>query len=183
MALIICPECGNKVSDKAKVCVHCGYPLEEVDLSEQLTDIASDEKKCVINNIEYDLLPVFNLVEEGNFVQAVVFLKKILNDSISIGNIVNIIEYIDMYKEVPKEYEIRNFSKEEDQDLAYEILFKKPSTNNKIQTDKSIKCPTCGSSDIKKITVGQKVTNIALFGLFGNKRTKQFHCENCGYEW
>ena len=29
MALIICPECGGTVSDKASVCVHCGYPLHD----------------------------------------------------------------------------------------------------------------------------------------------------------
>ena len=29
MALIRCPECGKEVSDKAKQCVHCGYPLED----------------------------------------------------------------------------------------------------------------------------------------------------------
>lgn len=28
MALISCPECGNKVSDKSKTCVHCGSPLQ-----------------------------------------------------------------------------------------------------------------------------------------------------------
>ena len=26
MALINCEECGNSISDKAKVCPHCGYP-------------------------------------------------------------------------------------------------------------------------------------------------------------
>ena len=29
MAMIQCPECGKEVSDKAKACVHCGYPLED----------------------------------------------------------------------------------------------------------------------------------------------------------
>lgn len=29
MALIKCPECGKDISDKAKVCIHCGYPLDE----------------------------------------------------------------------------------------------------------------------------------------------------------
>ena len=29
MALIKCPECGLDVSDKAEVCIHCGYPLHE----------------------------------------------------------------------------------------------------------------------------------------------------------
>jgi len=27
MALIKCPECQKEVSDKAKDCIHCGYPL------------------------------------------------------------------------------------------------------------------------------------------------------------
>ena len=27
MALIICPECGKQISNKAKACVHCGNPL------------------------------------------------------------------------------------------------------------------------------------------------------------
>lgn len=29
MALIECPECGGKVSDKAPACIHCGFPLNE----------------------------------------------------------------------------------------------------------------------------------------------------------
>lgn len=31
MALIKCPECGKEVSDKAKECIHCGYPLKNHD--------------------------------------------------------------------------------------------------------------------------------------------------------
>ena len=27
MALITCPECGNKVSDLAPMCPNCGYPI------------------------------------------------------------------------------------------------------------------------------------------------------------
>ena len=30
MALMICPECGGQVSDKAHACPHCGYPIEEL---------------------------------------------------------------------------------------------------------------------------------------------------------
>ncbi len=41
MALIKCPECGNNVSNKAKYCIHCGYPdLEdgEIELSDHSPD-------------------------------------------------------------------------------------------------------------------------------------------------
>ena len=30
MALMLCPECGGQVSDKAHTCPHCGYPIEEL---------------------------------------------------------------------------------------------------------------------------------------------------------
>lgn len=45
------------------------------------------------------------------------------------------------------------------------------------------KCPTCNSTNIKKVSTTSKVVNTAVFGLFGTKRFKQFHCNNCGYEW
>lgn len=45
------------------------------------------------------------------------------------------------------------------------------------------KCITCGSANIVKISATSKVVNVAMFGLFGNKRKKTFHCKNCGYEW
>ena len=33
MPLINCPDCGKEVSDKAKACIHCGCPLEELQKS------------------------------------------------------------------------------------------------------------------------------------------------------
>lgn len=32
MALIKCPECGKEVSDKAKTCINCGCPMEEMNI-------------------------------------------------------------------------------------------------------------------------------------------------------
>lgn len=31
MALIKCPECGKEISNKAKMCIHCGYPMDEYE--------------------------------------------------------------------------------------------------------------------------------------------------------
>ena len=45
------------------------------------------------------------------------------------------------------------------------------------------KCPTCKSTNLKKISVTSKAVNTAVFGIFGTKRNKTFHCNNCGYEW
>lgn len=39
MALIKCPECGKEISDKAKTCIHCGYPIENKNLdNNSMTD-------------------------------------------------------------------------------------------------------------------------------------------------
>lgn len=48
MALIICKECGHEVSDKAKVCPNCGYPIYKnvpTDKSEDNITIISDRQK------------------------------------------------------------------------------------------------------------------------------------------
>lgn len=47
----------------------------------------------------------------------------------------------------------------------------------------TIKCPTCGSPDCERISGATKAVNAAAFGLYGNKRNKQFRCNNCKYMW
>lgn len=44
-------------------------------------------------------------------------------------------------------------------------------------------CPTCNSTNIKKISAGAKAVSVGLFGIFSQKVKHQFHCNNCGYEW
>ena len=36
MALIQCPECGQQISDKAKVCIHCGFELPKMETNKEL---------------------------------------------------------------------------------------------------------------------------------------------------
>lgn len=45
------------------------------------------------------------------------------------------------------------------------------------------KCPTCGSTNIKKISVTSKVAGAAMFGLLSRTARSQFCCNNCGYKW
>ena len=39
MSLIKCPECGKEISDKSKVCIHCGFPLHEEPVKEKPIEI------------------------------------------------------------------------------------------------------------------------------------------------
>lgn len=45
------------------------------------------------------------------------------------------------------------------------------------------KCPTCGSTKIKKISTASKIVGASLFGLLSKNATSQFKCDNCGYKW
>ena len=60
--------------------------------------------------------------------------------------------------------------------------------SNSVETTKKVeefvpKCPTCQSTNIKKISVTSKAGSVALWGLFSQKVKKQWHCNSCGSEW
>ena len=56
MALVKCSECGKQVSDQAKVCVHCGCPIEKKQFCPECGKEVSDKATvcptcgCPINN-------------------------------------------------------------------------------------------------------------------------------------
>lgn len=45
------------------------------------------------------------------------------------------------------------------------------------------KCPTCGSTNIEKISVGKKALGGAMFGIFSSNIRNTMHCKNCGAKW
>lgn len=48
MALIVCPECGGKLSDKADFCPHCGY--NQFKREEKIADYVNCEEKNIYDN-------------------------------------------------------------------------------------------------------------------------------------
>lgn len=45
------------------------------------------------------------------------------------------------------------------------------------------KCPTCQSTNIKKISSTKRAAHGFMFGIFSKTAFSQFECENCGYKW
>lgn len=51
------------------------------------------------------------------------------------------------------------------------------------QSDNHPKCPTCGSTNIEKISVGKKLGGGFLFGIFSSDVRNTMHCRDCGAKW
>ena len=92
MALIICPECNNQVSDKAQSCIHCGYPLQK-----QINTV------CIIKGQPYDLSSVLDAMSnnENQFVLSRMVLE---NTNLQMGDGLNLGFIIYDKKEIPQIY-------------------------------------------------------------------------------
>ena len=45
------------------------------------------------------------------------------------------------------------------------------------------KCPTCGSTNIEKISTTKKALGFVAVGVFSSNFGKTMHCKQCGYKW
>lgn len=76
------------------------------------------------------------------------------------------------------------------QDNPIEFQLKMAQFKNQVQQQKSVtsssnkpKCPTCGSTNIKKISGTKRWLSTGLFGLASSNIGKNMCCQNCGYKW
>ena len=53
-----------------------------------------------------------------------------------------------------------------------------------LKDSNKLKCPACGSLDIEKISLKNKIGSAALIGIFSiGHISKTFKCESCGFKW
>ena len=45
------------------------------------------------------------------------------------------------------------------------------------------KCPTCGSANVKKISLSKKAFGGAMFGVYSSNVWNTMECKNCGAKW
>ena len=155
MALIICPECRKEINDKSEMCIHCGYPLINYT--------------CKINGKEYNLKDELSmaLVNNDDWIKAIGSLRRKTSLTLSDGK--ELIELMKSTKSVPNEF-VPKYSLED------RSKYENKSSN-------IITCPYCHSTNTSKISTTAKVVNIALFGIFGQKRKHQWHCNNCNSDF
>lgn len=101
-------------------------------------------------------------------------------------------EYIMDIKRISNDSDfVQAMSKLHDDDpIEYQLKMSQFKANLKQQESSKTKeeynhpkCPTCGSTNIEKISLGKKAVGGALFGLFSSNVKKSMHCKSCGYKW
>lgn len=188
MAIIICPECNNKISEYADLCPNCGFQLQKYLKENHFTNIKGVLvcPKCA--NIYNGLDEKFGMPQRLKCEYCGTFVIQTNENNEGMFKLCNDQENFDKKCiELAKQYGNNQFDKTAF-DNRYVSMRKSVQDfldKDKKQTQQSNipKCPTCNSTNIHKISVTSKAINAGMFGLFGNKRKKQFHCDNCGYEW
>lgn len=58
------------------------------------------------------------------------------------------------------------------------------AAKKRIENEKNVpKCPTCGSTNVNKISTAKKAAGFVAVGVFSSNFGKTMECKNCGYKW
>lgn len=213
MALINCPECGKEVSDKSKQCIHCGYPINNIESKKYNINVIaypeyldknhkdyehyeSIKRTVVISEISRNLrYKMSSLLIENDYIENR-FKEKGNNTGLRKFKGPPYTAFYNLSKECAEFVgDIIKNSKFDKKALQIEIVESDDISNQddsllqdefekyKLRKESLIKCPTCGSTNTQKISTTSKVVGAATFGLFSKTARSQFKCNHCGYKW
>lgn len=173
MALIICPECGGKISDQADKCIHCGYPLKKINKISLKCD--KENNMYVYKNNLYNLTELVNYLKNNTFAEyemdlptwkeARLILRRICPD-ISEGD--RLINYIKTNRSIPDK-ELKNTTN----NIHYSSTPRPSAPTNQVR------CPKCGSTSIATEKRGFDL----MWGFLGSEWVTYNVCQKCGHRW
>lgn len=68
------------------------------------------------------------------------------------------------------------------EEKEYRNRLNMPSSYKAKESNKP-KCPTCGSTNVKKISTGKKAIGFATVGIFSSNFGKTYECLQCKHKW
>lgn len=195
MSKVFCPECGKILSQYAETCPDCSFPIAKYVKDANLTDFSKTFvcPKCgywsAMNSIageimcEYCHLPMFQTDEDGDVtLKATLNMKSNEEKDAYIYSLLERCGKTDEYSEEAHQNfrrKLHEWAEEERKKPSQPVSQQQstPSSTNQPH------CPTCGSTDIIKISAAKKAVGAGLFGLLSKTAKSQFECKNCGYKW
>lgn len=204
MALINCPECGKEnVSDSAECCPVCGYPVKKHFDEIRQKKEEQEEYENRVNAVSMPTKPKFNkwafyfgimvLILGGLIILYYLFnaILGIISLRTGIAAIILILllfggmgglfitsVYID-YNHAMDKYNLalKNFKEYQRHIIALEDI------NKQKKRTVVVKCPNCGSTNVEKISTGERILSVFGLGLASGKIGKQYYCKDCNYKW
>lgn len=201
--LTVCRNCKNVFPHETGRCPKCNAPAPslpheyEVErakiLSEKEAAVKADQEKT--NSMRAIGTISFFVIFLGIFLwitQVIPIIYGIAVTAISVAVFVVVlkrlpttsVEYDIRLKELDEKYQV---TPKECEELINAYIHERqvhPKQPPKVVDEThAVKCPTCGSTDCERISTASKAVDAAAFGLYGNKRNKQFRCRNCKYMW
>ena len=161
--LIKCPECGKDVSNMAAICMNRGFPIGKVDLR-------PNKNVCIIDGVAWDLTEIVENFDNKDYRPAKFLAEKCglqLRDAVKLGN------NIWFTRQVPKEHNSGD-------ELQYEAEAGQLRGGG---GSTGVCCPSCKSTDVKRIDAIDRTVSVGLLGLGSKKIAKSFECRHCGYTW
>ncbi len=188
MAMIICPECKEQISQYAENCIKCGFPIKKFMEENNFTDITKAYicPKCA-NSYELEYIPLNLKCEycDTILVQTDISMKELF-------------QFSNNSTDEEFNYKCIEFAKKFGNNQFDETAFKNRLQKNKIEIEKFLnkidknnsclqqnipRCPHCQSTNIKKLSLTNKAISIGGLGILSNKIGKTFQCNNCKYTW
>ncbi len=187
-----CPRCANIVSDKSNSrfeteCCNCHIPFEEDEMTGDMFESLSEKEKenytiSLLNKIKQSSLFEESACYYGHpaFYWSYWFDKyeELRNVNGATAWRANRIET----EEEHNKWLQNNFGKNSP---AYQqaVIEQCIQAERERKQENIPKCPYCSSTNLKRITTTAKAINIAMFGLLGNKRKYQWHCNQCNSDF
>lgn len=182
--LIKCPECEGKVSDSAKSCPHCGYPILKTK-NNNIEEISHNKWEINVNDQLYDISEIEEFFSTIRYVAIYNTLKEKFNASVNDAQ--TLIEFYLKHNKLPEELIITDEAQNEKEFkrrlrnlITMEVNAKqeKRKQENTTPTPPTPTCPKCGST---AITAGQRGYTL-MSGFLGSNKTVN-RCANCGHTW
>lgn len=179
-----CLKCGEIVADNSMFkdmndCMNCNIPFQEDDMTGEMFESLSENDKQQYADQTLQKIMNSDIFDKESF-------KKHHEGA-------NLYQcwWFDKYEELGGKFSARYETDEQRKkrlDRQYgknSPAYQQAVVEQCIQIDRDrksenqVKCVYCNSTNVKKISTSSKVVNTAIFGIFGTKRHKQWHCNNC----